>query len=72
METNILIALLLGAIGYFLKQLHADFKRLSNAIIELTTRLAIQEEKGRSGYNQLSKEVEKLEKRVEKIENQEV
>lgn len=63
-----LIVALLGIIGYFLKQLHADFRELSKAVIELTTKVALTEEKGRSGNHLLSSKIEGIEHRVEKLE----
>jgi hypothetical protein len=60
---------LLLIIGYFLKELHSDFKALKEAVMELVEQAARNEEKGKSGYRLLDQRLEDLGQRVERLED---
>jgi len=63
-----LFGFLLTFIGYFLRQIHADFKRLADNMNTLSQQMIRQEEKGRSGHRLLSEKMVQTEKRLDKIE----
>jgi hypothetical protein len=73
MEDNHLVmvvfGVLLGIIGYFLRLLHQDFRKLSESVIQLVERQSLSEERGRSGYKLLEQRLKQLEERIEKVEN---
>lgn len=73
MENNdyfqILLIILLGVVGYFLRDLHTAVKKMGNAIVDLTTRLVVSEEKVKGGDMLLSQRIKVLEEKVKKIES---
>lgn len=46
-----IITLLLAVVGYFLRQIHTDFKAFKNVIIDFNTRLAVRDEREKN-YNE--------------------
>jgi len=60
---------LLAMIGYFLRLLHQDFRKLSDSVIQLVERQSLSEERGRSGYKLLEQRLQQLEERIEKMES---
>jgi polyhydroxyalkanoate synthesis regulator phasin len=67
---------LLVLIGYFLRELHHDFKHIKVELQQMNTNvqeamklIAVNEEKGRSGYRLLEQRIEDLEERLDKLEN---
>ena len=63
-----LITLLLSVVGYFIKQLHTDFKSMEKDLIEVKTMALIIKTEFKSGNDLLNQKVEYLEKRVNNIE----
>jgi hypothetical protein len=59
---------LLGIIGYFLREMHKDFKGLRNDVVKIMNDLVRNEEKGKTGFNHLSVQLKSLEDRIDKIE----
>ena len=64
----LLLGGLLMIIGYFLKELHKDFKGVKDALVLLIERTARNEEKGRSGYRLLDQRLDEHEQRIERLE----
>jgi hypothetical protein len=60
---------LLAVIGYFLSLLHTDFRRLSNSVIALAQSVAVNEEKGKNGYREITMRVDVHDERLERIED---
>lgn len=63
-----LISVLLSVVAYFIKQLHADFKRMEKDLVEVKTMALIIKTEFKSGNDLLNQKVEYLEKRVNNIE----
>lgn len=61
---------LLLIIGYFLKELHRDFKELKAAVVQLIGQAVRNEEKGRSGFKLLDQRLNDHDKRIERLEEQ--
>lgn len=64
------LTILLTVIGYFLKQLHADFKKMNFDISDVKGVIRIIEQKQKGNSDLLGKSIEFLEKRVTALENQ--
>jgi hypothetical protein len=64
-----IITILLGVIGYFLRGVHTELHKVSEAVVAMTTKIAVTEEKGRSGHQILQSRIASVEKRIEKIES---
>lgn len=62
------ITILLGVIGYFLKQLHSDFNNVSRTIIDMDKRMAIYEERMKSDEKIKYLNMKDIESRLEKLE----
>ena len=63
-----LITLLLSVVAYFIKQLHTDFKRMENDLVEVKTMALIIKTEFKSGNDLLNQKVEYIEKRVHNLE----
>ncbi len=63
-----LICFLISIVAYFVKQLHADFRKLTNDISEVKTITTIFKTEFTSGYEIINQKVEYLSKRIEIIE----
>lgn len=59
-----LVSILLGAVVYFLKQLHSDFKRLEKDVAEVKTTVVLIKAEFKGIYDLMSQKVDFLEKRV--------
>lgn len=62
------VAVALGIVGYFLKQLHNDFKTVTATIVDIDKRLAVQEERAISAAMLSGQKLKELEDRIEKLE----
>ncbi|MFN7611269.1 MAG: hypothetical protein ACK5QX_10105 [bacterium] len=60
---------LLGIIGYFLREMHRDFKGLRNDVVTIMRSQSTSEEKGKSGFQLLSQRIDDIDARVERIED---
>ena len=63
-----LISLLLSAVAYFIKQLHADFRKVEKDVMEVKATTNLIKTEFKSGFDLLNQKVQFLEKRVENIE----
>lgn len=63
-----IVSVLLGIIAYFLKEIYSEFKEMKNQLNSALTRLAVAEERSRTGYKELNYRIDGIEKRVERIE----
>lgn len=63
-----LVTILLAIVAYFLKGLHKDLNEMMKHLNEVTTRLSVQEEKGRGGHRELTLRVDNHEDRLKKLE----
>ena len=61
-----LICFLISIVAYFVKQLHADFRKLTNDISEVKTITTIFKTEFTSGYEIINQKVEYLSKRIKK------
>ena len=64
-----LISLLLSAVAYFIKQLHADFRKVEKDVMEVKATTNLIKTEFKSGFDLLNQKVQFLEKRVENIES---
>ncbi len=64
------LTILLTVIGYFLKQLHADFKKMNFDISDVKSVIRIIEQKQKGNSDLLAKSIEFLERRVSTLEHQ--
>ena len=64
-----LISLLLGAVAYFLKQLHSDFKRVEKDVAEVKTTMAIIKTEFKGINDLMNQKIEFLEKRINHFES---
>lgn len=62
------ISLLLTIVAYFIKQLHADFKKMEKDLTEVKTMALLIKTEFKSSYDMLNQKVEYLEHRVNIIE----
>lgn len=60
-----IITLLLGVVGYFLRQIHTDFKGFKDLLMEFKTDLAVRDEREKA----MSEKLQNHEKRIYTIEN---
>jgi hypothetical protein len=67
--TGTVIMLLLSVLAYFLKQVHSEIKKMSDAFVVMSNRITVAEEQGKAAYDLVRQEIRYLEKRIEKIEN---
>lgn len=63
-----LISLLLSAVAYFIKQLHADFRKVEKDVMEVKATTNLIKTEFKSGFDLLNQKVQFLEKRVENLE----
>jgi hypothetical protein len=63
-----LISILLSAVAYFIKQLHADFRKVEKDVMEVKATTNLIKSEFKSGFDLLNQKVQFLEKRVENIE----
>lgn len=61
-------SVLLGIVAYFIKQLHTDFKSMERDMSEVKTMALIIKTEFRTSYDILTKKVEYLEQRMNKLE----
>lgn len=61
----LIITLLLGVVGYFLRQIHTDFKGFKDLLMEFKTDLAVRDEREKA----ISEKLSNHEKRIYSIEN---
>jgi hypothetical protein len=59
-----LVSILLGAVVYFLKQLHSDFKRVEKDVAEVKTTVALIKAEFNGVHDLMNQKIEFLEKRV--------
>jgi ppGpp synthetase/RelA/SpoT-type nucleotidyltranferase len=64
-----LLSLLLGAVAYFLKQLHSDFKRVEKDVAEVKTTMAIIKTEFKGINDLMNQKIEFLEKRINHFES---
>jgi len=64
-----LLSLLLGAVAYFLKQLHSDFKRVEKDVAEVKTTTAIIKTEFKGINDLMNQKIEFLEKRINHFES---
>ena len=64
-----LISLLLSAVAYFIKQLHADFRKVEKDVMEVKATTNLIKTEFKSGFDLLNQKVQFLEKRVENLES---
>lgn len=63
-----LICFLISIVAYFIKQLHSDFRKLTNDISEVKTITTIFKTEFTSGYEILNQKVDFISRRVEVLE----
>lgn len=61
-------SLLLALVAYFIKQLHADFKKMEKDITEVKTMALLIKTEFKNSYDLLSQRVEYLESRITTLE----
>lgn len=61
-------SVLLAIVAYFIKQLHTDFKSMERDMSEVKTMALIIKTEFRTSYDILTKKVEYLEQRINKLE----
>lgn len=61
-------SLLLAVVAYFIKQLHADFKKMEKDITEVKTMALLIKTEFKNSYGLLSQRVEYLESRITTLE----
>ncbi|MDH1603303.1 MULTISPECIES: hypothetical protein [Empedobacter] len=61
-------SLLLAVVAYFIKQLHADFKKMEKDITEVKTMALLIKTEFKNSYDLLSQRVEYLESRITTLE----
>ena len=61
-------SVLLGIVAYFIKQLHTDFKSMERDMSEVKTMALIIKTEFKTSYDILTKNVEYLEQRMNKLE----
>jgi hypothetical protein len=64
-----LLSLLLGAVAYFLKQLHSDFKRVEKDVAEVKTTMALIKTEFKGINDLMNQKIEFLEKRINHFES---
>ncbi|REC42593.1 hypothetical protein [Chryseobacterium sp. 5_R23647] len=65
-------SVLLGIVAYFIKQLHTDFKSMERDMSEVKTMALIIKTEFKTSYDILTKKVEYLEQRINKLEINEI
>lgn len=63
-----IISLLLGIVAFFIKQLHADFKRMEKDLTEVKTMALLIKTEFKNSYDLLNQKVGYLENRVNNLE----
>jgi hypothetical protein len=63
-----LLSILLAIVTYFLKELHADFKRVEKDVTEVKTTTALIKSEFKGIYDLMNQKIEFLEKRVNHFE----
>lgn len=64
-----LLTILLGAVAYFLKQLHSDFKRVEKDVAEVKTTMALIKTEFKGINDLMNQKIEFLEKRINHFES---
>jgi hypothetical protein len=64
-----LLSILLGAVAYFLKQLHSDFKRVEKDVAEVKTTMALIKTEFKGINDLMNQKIEFLEKRINHFES---
>lgn len=62
------ISLLLGIVAFFIKQLHADFKKMEKDLTEVKTMALLIKTEFKNSYDLLNHKVDYLEHRVNNLE----
>ena len=65
-------SVLMGIVAYFIKQLHTDFKSMERDMSEVKTMTLIIKTEFKTSYDILTKKVEYLEQRINKLEINEI
>jgi hypothetical protein len=63
-----LLSLLMSVVVYFVKQLHSDFKKVEQDLMEVKTTTALIKSEFRSSQELIKQRVDYLENRMEKVE----
>ncbi|UOE42174.1 hypothetical protein MTP09_05930 [Chryseobacterium suipulveris] len=63
-----LISMLLAIVAYFIKQLHADFKKMEKDLTEVKTMALLIKTEFKNSYDLLNHKVDYLEHRVNNLE----
>ena len=63
-----LLSMLMSVVVYFVKQLHSDFKKVEQDLMEVKTTTALIKSEFRSSQELIKQRVDYLENRMEKVE----